>query len=471
MNARRDEDFTGCVQARLAWLRRVAYLLCQDWQQADDLVQTAITSLYVHWRRARAMESIDGYARTILVRAFLSERRGGWARRVTLVGKLPDTAGQAPDAEDALDVRSALAGLPPRQRGSTLLRRRRWAIAAAPLLAAAAVAATVLGIGAITGTGGGPGIKQIPSARPVHHPFNPLAPYAAFGWLPKGVPHYVNSPYSTLAQLQLAVGSPANGNFELTVWARGTCNLDAAQVRADLRRQRHPLLDCEDAKIGWAANMSRRAPAVGGRPGFWFDGRMLAWEYARHAWATLYVSRRGTAIPAATIVKVAAHVRFAATAKPVVKFPFQLTGLPTSWRVISVAWRATVDGLLVSTSRELGSSTTVGRADGPVTGTIGYIAITPGKSKCPFFRGSSEGSSKRVSLGGVTAIVTHFTASGAPPYQGLCIPEVDGLHVSFLEYQEPGRTGFAFGGVTGVFTHHLRLLGPDPVNWTTQPIG
>ena len=98
-------------------------------------------------------------------------------------------------------------------------------------------------------------------------------------------------------------------------------------------------------------------------------------------------------------------------------------------------------------------------------------AITPGKSKRPYFRGSSEGSSKRVSLGGVTAIVTHFTASGAPPYQGLCIPEVDGLHVSFLEYQEPGRAGFAFGGVTGVFTHHLRLLGPDPANWTTHPIG
>jgi len=122
MSARRDEDFTGYVQARLAWLRRVAYLLCQDWQQADDLVQTAITSLYVHWRRARAMENIDGYARTILVRAFLSERRGGWAQRVTLAGNLPDTAGQAPDADDALDVRSALAGLPPRQRATLVLR-------------------------------------------------------------------------------------------------------------------------------------------------------------------------------------------------------------------------------------------------------------------------------------------------------------------------------------------------------------
>ena len=35
---------------------------------------------------------------------------------------------------------------------------------------------------------------------------------------------------------------------------------------------------------------------------------MLAWEYARHAWATLYVSRPGTPVPAATIGKVAAEL-------------------------------------------------------------------------------------------------------------------------------------------------------------------
>jgi RNA polymerase sigma-70 factor (sigma-E family) len=122
MSVRRDDDFTAYVRARLAWLRRVAYLLCQDWQRADDLVQTAITSLYVHWRRAGAMESIDGYARTILVRAFLSERRGGWARRVTLAGQLPDAPGQALDADAALDVRAALAALPPRQRATLVLR-------------------------------------------------------------------------------------------------------------------------------------------------------------------------------------------------------------------------------------------------------------------------------------------------------------------------------------------------------------
>jgi hypothetical protein len=359
-----------------------------------------------------------------------------------------------------------------RQRGSTLLRRRRWGLAGAPLLAAAAVAAIVLGVGAITGAGGEPSIPPAPLTGSAHRQFNPLAPYAAFGWLPKGVPRNVNSPYSNQTQLQLGVGSAAKGYFSLTVWAHGACNLDAAQVRAGLRRQHHPLLDCEDADIGWGATVSRLAPAVGGRPAFWSEGHSLAWEYARHAWATLAASRHGTPIPAATIVRVAAHVKYKATAKPAVKFPFQLTGLPASWRVLSVAaWRATPDGLLAGTSRELGSSTAVGRADGPFTGTIGYIAITPGKSGCPFFRDSSEGSSKRVSLGEVTAIVTLFTPSGARPYQGLCIPEVDGLHVSFLEYQEPGQAGFAFGGVTGVFLHHLRLLGPDPASWTTRPLG
>ena len=357
-----------------------------------------------------------------------------------------------------------------RQRGGTLLRRRRWTLAGAPLLAAGAVVALVLGIGAITGGGGGPRIPPVPSAPALRHPFNPLAPYAAFGWLPKGVPRNVNSTGSTLAQLQLAVGSPARGQFSLTAWTRGACNLDAAQVRAGLRRHYHPMLNCEDAVIGWGANLSRPAPAVGGHPAFWFYGHMLAWEYARHAWATLYVSRHGTPIPAATIVKVAAHVRFAATTKPAVKFPFQLTGLPASWRVLSVAgWRATADGLLAG-ANYLGMTTSVGRADGPVSGMIGQIVITPGKSNCPFFRGSAN-RSRRVVLGGVTAIVTHFTGSGVRPYQGLCIPETNGLYVHFLEFPEPGNAGFAFGGVTGVFTHHLRLLGPDPANWTTRPIG
>lgn len=122
MSARLDEEFTRYVSARLGSLRRAAYLLCQDWQRADDLVQTTITRLYAHWGRAAALDYTDAYARTILVRAYLGEQRSGWARRVSLTAALPDLPGQTPDRDAVLDMRAALAALPPRQRATLVLR-------------------------------------------------------------------------------------------------------------------------------------------------------------------------------------------------------------------------------------------------------------------------------------------------------------------------------------------------------------
>ena len=122
MYARRDAEFTEYVAARLTALRRVAYLLCWDWDRADDLVQGAITKLYVHWGRVREVDNADSYARVILVREFLSERRSGWARRVTLGTEVPDVPAAAADRDAALDVRSALAGLAPGQRAALVLR-------------------------------------------------------------------------------------------------------------------------------------------------------------------------------------------------------------------------------------------------------------------------------------------------------------------------------------------------------------
>jgi DNA-directed RNA polymerase specialized sigma24 family protein len=77
----RDGEFTEYMQARLSSLRRLAYRLCQDWQRGDDLVQAAIIDLYVQWGRAVAADHSDGYARTILVRKYLSERRSRWFSR------------------------------------------------------------------------------------------------------------------------------------------------------------------------------------------------------------------------------------------------------------------------------------------------------------------------------------------------------------------------------------------------------
>jgi RNA polymerase sigma-70 factor (sigma-E family) len=122
MTQSRDAEFADFVATREASLRRLAILLCQDWHRADDLVQAAITKLYVHWRRASAADSMDAYVRAIVVREFLDERRTSWVRRVTLTSQLPDrpTAGTDPDA--ALDMQAAMAGLPPRQRATLVLR-------------------------------------------------------------------------------------------------------------------------------------------------------------------------------------------------------------------------------------------------------------------------------------------------------------------------------------------------------------
>jgi DNA-directed RNA polymerase specialized sigma24 family protein len=115
-------DYVAYVEARLAWLRRLAYLLCQDWHSADDLVQVTVTRLYMHWPRAARMDNIDGYVRTILVRTFLGERRSPWFRRVLLAGVQADGVAVGPDPDAVLDVREALAAIPPRQRATLVLR-------------------------------------------------------------------------------------------------------------------------------------------------------------------------------------------------------------------------------------------------------------------------------------------------------------------------------------------------------------
>lgn len=124
MSNRRDDEFTDYMTAGLASLQRVAYLLCQDRQRAEDLVQAALTRLYVHWAKARAADHIDAYVRGILVREFLKERRSAWTRRVTLSPE-PSAgrgAGLTEDREAAVDMRAALARLPRRQRATLVLR-------------------------------------------------------------------------------------------------------------------------------------------------------------------------------------------------------------------------------------------------------------------------------------------------------------------------------------------------------------
>lgn len=117
----RDRDYVGYVTARQAWLRQLAYLLTQDWHRADDVVQTAITQLYAHWQRISQVENLDGYARTVLVRSFLGERRR-WGARVRLTAEPPEATARVEDHAGRVAVRTALAEVAPRQRATLVLR-------------------------------------------------------------------------------------------------------------------------------------------------------------------------------------------------------------------------------------------------------------------------------------------------------------------------------------------------------------
>jgi hypothetical protein len=86
----RDDGYAEYVVARLSSLRRLAAVLCDDWQRADDLVQATLTKLYVRWSRVRTASHPDAYARTVLVREFIHEQRSPWAKWVSLTGEVTD---------------------------------------------------------------------------------------------------------------------------------------------------------------------------------------------------------------------------------------------------------------------------------------------------------------------------------------------------------------------------------------------
>jgi RNA polymerase sigma-70 factor (sigma-E family) len=118
----RDSEFAEYVDARALVMRRTAYLMCGDWHRAEDLVQTALSKLYVAWPRLHRDGRVDAYARKVLVRTAIDESRRAFRRRETTVDLLPERPVAGAPSDDRLDVHRALAQLPPGQRAVVVLR-------------------------------------------------------------------------------------------------------------------------------------------------------------------------------------------------------------------------------------------------------------------------------------------------------------------------------------------------------------
>jgi RNA polymerase sigma-70 factor, ECF subfamily len=119
----REAEFREFVRARSAAMLRIAYLVCGDMTLAEDLVQTTLTRTYLAWRRHDGIESLDAYARRVLLNTATSWWRRRWrGERPTL--DLPERP--VSDRTDHVAERDAmwrlLNRLPARQRAVIVLR-------------------------------------------------------------------------------------------------------------------------------------------------------------------------------------------------------------------------------------------------------------------------------------------------------------------------------------------------------------
>src|SRR5262245_63843020 len=102
-----EQEYVDYVTAHIPALRRLGLRLCGDEATADDLIQQTITTLYVRWKRVSAVEHLDAYVRTMVVRAYLNEKRRPWSR-VGRFAMAPDTSSvHDPDVTDRIVLHAA----------------------------------------------------------------------------------------------------------------------------------------------------------------------------------------------------------------------------------------------------------------------------------------------------------------------------------------------------------------------------
>lgn len=119
-----DLAYVEFVGASMRDLRRTAYLLCGDWDRADDAVQEALIKVYVRFDKLVVRNTLWSYVRRAVVNAVTDQ--GRWLRRRPEVSlpELPDVplGDGTGTIDDRLLLRQALDALPARQRAVVILR-------------------------------------------------------------------------------------------------------------------------------------------------------------------------------------------------------------------------------------------------------------------------------------------------------------------------------------------------------------
>lgn len=117
-------DFADIVRPELDRLLRSAVLLCGDWHQAEDLVQTVLTRVYASGRWRKADRPYD-YLRKSVTNEFLARRRLRSARTISLTDSIDEGlfgSWEDPDPAARIDLLNALGQLSALDRAVLVLR-------------------------------------------------------------------------------------------------------------------------------------------------------------------------------------------------------------------------------------------------------------------------------------------------------------------------------------------------------------
>ncbi|WP_327069762.1 SigE family RNA polymerase sigma factor [Kitasatospora sp. NBC_01302] len=115
-------DFLEFATARGGQLYQTAYLLTGgDRHLAEDLVQEALSRMFVRWKRLCRLENPAGYAQTVLVNTFLSMRRRRSSTERT-ISEFPEVAVTDADPTTRVTLLRALQELSAPDRAVVVLR-------------------------------------------------------------------------------------------------------------------------------------------------------------------------------------------------------------------------------------------------------------------------------------------------------------------------------------------------------------
>ena len=112
-----ESEYADFFHANALRLRRVAWGVCGDWNQAEDIVQTAFVRLYPKFASVKDSDPL-AYTRRIVVNLCLNRRRRSGKEILT-----DDVPEQSPHHDaPTVDVAAAMRALPAQQRAVVTLR-------------------------------------------------------------------------------------------------------------------------------------------------------------------------------------------------------------------------------------------------------------------------------------------------------------------------------------------------------------